>query len=33
MADVYEMGILESFNVKLGVVCSGSEAAEQVGIR
>lgn len=32
MADVYELGVLESFNVKLGVVASGTEAAEQVYI-
>ena len=30
MADVYELGVLESYNVKLGVLASGTEAAEQV---
>ncbi|KAL3068086.1 hypothetical protein niasHT_038076 [Heterodera trifolii] len=30
MADVYELGVLESYNVKLGVLCSGAEAAEQL---
>lgn len=30
MADVYNLGVLESYNVKLGVLASGTEAAEQV---
>uniref|UniRef100_A0A914HJC1 T-complex protein 1 subunit beta n=1 Tax=Globodera rostochiensis TaxID=31243 RepID=A0A914HJC1_GLORO len=30
MGDVFELGVLESYNVKLGVLCSGAEAAEQL---